>query len=92
MTTYEEIVSRISLLDDDELCEVFERCSNLYHDRQRIKRGILKKQLTDKLLPVLNEIFNNNFTISIENYDTDIHSPYHNVVLSPDNHYEVKLD
>jgi hypothetical protein len=91
MTTYEEIISRVSLLNDDELREVFERCSDIYNDHQRIKRGILKKQLTDKLHALLDEILNNNFSLCIENLNTNIHEPYHRVCLGPDKNYEIEI-
>lgn len=92
MNTYEEIISRVSLLSDDELRNVFERCSDIYNDRQRIKRGILKKELTDKLHAVVNEILNNNFSLTIENLNVDFNNRYKNLFLMPDENFEISLE
>lgn len=91
MTAYEEIICRISRLSDVELCEVSKRCSDAYKDRQRIKRGILKKELTDKLQAIMSEILNNDFTIDIEYLNSDGHDDCRRIILEPDENFKITL-
>lgn len=87
----DSLFAMITLLNDDELRALADRCKNLIEARERIKREGLRQELMGNLQKALSDILHNDFSLIIENTEKDCHDDNGCVVFDPGDIYSITI-